>query len=1235
LDKENGVRRNILLLAILCLIFISFAPHTRAASTPVPVDKRIEMYNAGSALLDAGENNKAVQFFESTLKENPGLVEAAEGLIEARSRLCMSGAAIAFCERTLDSLSGPQLEIFRLYLSGAKARLERKFSDAAVYFQNATAAAERDKDFLSGAIDARGRARCLLASQEGALALEAAEQFRNLLSTLPASNRLFAEAAALEAECCGATDRITAADSLYRETLSRAREKSYRRVESLCLAGLGRLEDNRERYKAAEEYYARSLSLEQSMGGSEKIAILHNDLGQVEVRRGALEAAAEHFKRGEEIARSCHLTWILGYLSYGSGALAEAKGDNEEALKLFQQSIALHKESGDARGELGAHLRLGYLRGALGEYTKAIRQYEYSLKRYEDMKDLHGLSRTLEGLALAHHKLGNSKKAEEYYLRTLDVKRQLGDKNGAAWSLSSLGMIADMQGRYRDALSYEHEAMLIYEELGDGAGAAEAQYGMGSVYYYLGNYREAWQQYEAAYAIAEKVGNRELLGKIVCGMSSAYSSAGRLDLAESLSEKYLALARSSREKGEIVRALNYCASVRIQLGNHEAARSSLHEALDLLPAQGQEPLRARTLYLLAQASLSSGVSSIEYLERALALAEGSGVEELKWKCLTDLGDLYLAQGDTAKSYSLQHRAIVSVESLRRFAGSDELQRHFMRPASVPYERIVSLILTRSRRAADVKEAFSYTERCRAQILASLLREAMDRAGTKGDDKLLERERDILTRLTFYQARLKDGTISPGERSGLLSKIGALEQRFVSLSISLERGDKIYVEALYPKVEQPDELLSALALDERVLSYFLGERRSYVFYGKDKELRAYELPPRRIIEQKAEYFLNLLLQLAETKAEMPAGSGNAAPSPAGPAPLKQAFDLASSELFDILLGPAAKDFMPGDKIIIIPDGFLGKLPFALLKKGPRYFVENHDISYAPSLRTLRYLRERNGIRGRSKRIPEYNVIAVGASGESAAPGETAGSEVSPSGVYPFTDIPIEPLRHAAEEAKDVASIFARTRILTGRSAEESVFKGNPLDDTGILHLAAHAYIDDVDLRRSFIVLNPEWDFGDTLASPAEDGLLQWHEVAALKLNATLVTLSACRSTGGALSSGAGITGLAQAFLYAGGGCIVAAQFDVPDELVGPMMREYYRNVRKGLGAAAALSAAQRSALAGNDALARPAVWGAFVAIGDGASAPRLSREVTRPMYLAFALLAVAGVIIVLNMLKRRR
>lgn len=1198
-----------------------------AASAPVPAGKRIETYVAGAALLDAGENERAARFFEEALTERGGLVELAEGLIEARSRLCAPNAAIARCGQAIPETQGAEREIFEAYLNGERSRMQRDFRAAAARFRGAFSTAERAGDTLSAVVCGRALAQCLVATQDAPGALESANALSAVASGLSPSGRLAASVISLHAECLNAADSIEAADVLYREALSLAKAGKFRQVESSCLAGLGRLDDKRQRNGEAISLYGRALTLERTMGNKEKTAALLNNLGQVDVNAGDLEAAAGHFAEAEGIANACGLKWILGYVSYGRGALAEKKGDREAALKLFQQALALHRERGDVWGELGVELRLGYIRGTLGQYALAVGHYERALKVYEETKSLYGMSWTLAGLAVTYHKLGDFAKAEEYYRRTLDVKRRLGDTRGAAWSLNSLGMIADMRGRYRDALSFGHEAMAMYREAGDRAGIGEAHFGIGSVYFYLGNYTEAMGHYEEAFAVATETGDRQLLGRVVSGMGSVYFAAGRLDLAGELYRKCLEIARASKEKTEIAWALNNLASLDIQLGAPAAARTRADEALAILPAEEQDYIRARSLYLKGMAG-GPGDSSIGYLERALALAEGSGLEDLRWKCLSDLGELYLAKGDTAKSYSLQHHAIVSVESLRRLAGSDELRRHFFRPAILPYERIVSVILTRSGRAQDVKEAFSYTERCRAQILASLLREAMDRTGAKGNDRLLEREREILARLTFYQARLQDGTIAPAERAGYLEKIEGLEKRFASLSFRFEQGDD-YVSALYPKVEQPDELLSALAPDEIVLSYFLGEKRSFVFCGKNGELAVRELPAKAFIEQRVDYFLSLLQQMANTPNRTAAGSAAPDTASAGGAIPAQVFEFAAKELYDLLLEPVARSLGAGDRLVIIPDGLLNRLPFALLKSGDRYFVADHDISYSPSLRTLRYLRERGAVRSRSSRAPEFDIIAIGASGEGAA-GPKSGARV-----YPFTDIPIEPLSGAAREAKDVASVFSRSLVLSGRSAGEGALKASRIDDTGILHIAAHAYIDNDDLMRSFIVLNPESGFGDTLANVSEDGILQWHEIAALKLNAALVTLSACRSAGGVLSYGEGMSGLTEAFLYAGGGCVLAAQLDIPDELAGAMMAEYYRGIKKGLGAAAALSSAQRAAIAQDGALGGPAVWGAFVAIGDGASAPRLSHGFARSKFVVLGLVLAAAVLAALVVRGRRR
>ena len=421
----------------------------------------------------------------------------------------------------------------------------------------------------------------------------------------------------------------------------------------------------------------------------------------------------------------------------------------------------------------------------------------------------------------------------------------------------------------------------------------------------------------------------------------------------------------------------------------------------------------------------------------------------------------------------------------------------------------------------------------------------------------------------------------------MDRIEAVERRFSKLSLEFENGGRPYAAELYPRIEQPDELLAVLAPGERMLSFFLGDRRSFLFSAAGTSLEAHALPPRCVIEDRVAMFLALVQQIAQREAGRSERGGIRIPA-VPPA----VFDFASRELYDILLGPVAKELEPGEAVIVIPDGLLGRLPFALLSKDGRYFVEDHDVSYAPSLRTLKYLRARGGVRLRSKHRPEYDVIAVGASGEGEA--DSAGA----ARVHPYTGAAIAPLADAEGEARAVGSYFSRSLVLAGPGAEESVFKQSPIHDAGILHIAAHAYVDDVDLRRSFIVFNPEPGFDDPLTNFPEDGLLQWNEAASLGLNAALVTLSSCHSAHGELARGEGITGFAQAFLYAGAGSVLASQLDVPDHLAGGIMKEYYRCVRRGMGCAAALGAAQRAALASGGALSRPAAWGAFCLIGDG-------------------------------------
>ena len=143
----------------------------------------------------------------------------------------------------------------------------------------------------------------------------------------------------------------------------------------------------------------------------------------------------------------------------------------------------------------------------------------------------------------------------------------------------------------------------------------------------------------------------------------------------------------------------------------------------------------------------------------------------------------------------------------------------------------------------------------------------------------------------------------------------------------------------------------------------------------------------------------------------------------------------------------------------------------------------------------------------------------------------------------------------------------------------------------LHFAAHGNVDEAHPARSGIVLSP-------LTDPKEDGTLQMNEIMQLKLNADLVTLSACRTGLGKLLHGEGMIGLTRAFIYAGANSVVVSLWNVNDVATASLMKSFYQNLQSGMPKAEALRQAKLELLTGEKrAWRHPYYWAPFVLIGE--------------------------------------
>jgi CHAT domain-containing protein len=160
-----------------------------------------------------------------------------------------------------------------------------------------------------------------------------------------------------------------------------------------------------------------------------------------------------------------------------------------------------------------------------------------------------------------------------------------------------------------------------------------------------------------------------------------------------------------------------------------------------------------------------------------------------------------------------------------------------------------------------------------------------------------------------------------------------------------------------------------------------------------------------------------------------------------------------------------------------------------------------------------------------------------------------------------------IQHAEEEnghgryqqaAPGISNLYpsSQRQVYLGEDAREETVKSEQLDAYRYIHFASHGFIDESHPGRSGILFSRS-------PNSSEDGMLQMGEIMRLKLNADLVTLSACSTGLGKLVNGEGVLDLTRAFFYAGARNITVSLWNVNDSATATLMKSFYENLNRGL------------------------------------------------------------------------
>lgn len=743
--------------------------------------------------------------------------------------------------------------------------------------------------------------------------------------------------------------------------------------------------------------------------------------------------------------------------------------------------------------------------------------------------------------------------------------------------------------------------------------------------FYSGNVVEAEREAERAVELAETSGDPELIVQ------------AQLTLARHLSMAGSNLERAHRVLVEVDRHLSpesayavrrdcwvTLGNVATELGRFSEARTTFGHLLSAALAEGDLKYEAAARYGLTRVAAEQLAEdpterqrdlTLRLAEEALRASKAAGYSAGLSKAHWILGSL--SSGAEAREH-LERCAQIAPTAREKGYCLNALAREIAPEDPVAAARVSERALHLAREAGDAfSQAFAWRERMRMSWEVKLPAQAIPDSWAAL--QTIEALRDLQEDGSSVQAGLfSTWTDDYHYFAGQLLKELRRSARHDLVGTAFSVSERLRARALTDWLRATGQVSAA---EER--SGFTSLHEVQRALGPWEALLAFQVAP---WEDLTGDFGGGSWVIAVTR-----GSARAYPLP-GRSELRRAVDLytglfegrdgsettPSVHLYGQLLAPALADLPAGiDRLILVPDDALHRLPFGALRPAPDAppLAATHRLSVAPSA-TLWLGWRRDARAGRVLRASTEAPVRAPAL-VLAAP--TA--PVDPSG----SDLP--PLRHARREGRAVAAALGgETELALGAGASEALLAGADLRRFGVLHLAAHAVTDEDHPERSAVVLTPS----PAAEQPGEDGLLRAGEIASLDLGGKLVVLSSCRSAAGTVLRGEGVMSLGRAFFQAGARTVVASLWPVRDDETAALFESFYRHLARGETVAAALQAAQAERRAAG---APASAWAAFVVLGDGDLAPvapapppdpRLRLALIAAGIFAALLLAVAAV-----------
>jgi CHAT domain-containing protein len=814
--------------------------------------------------------------------------------------------------------------------------------------------------------------------------------------------------------------------------------------------------------------------------------------------------------------------------------------DKQQKLKLFYNPLFISS--------------LGEIELNKGRTDLAIEQFQIAL----DATPNHAyyLSEIYNKIGVAQSVYGNTDLALEFQMKALNIRRQtFGEKHIKTAAVYNNIGLSYSRTEPDKALEYYQKALSIYQNTyknGKQPALAIAYSNVGFIYNGKKEYNQALNSFEKALAIWTEIYSANHpsvaftysnIGQIFMGRNSYAKAQSNLEMALGIYIKYF-----GEKYPDVASTYNQLGNLYEKQGKYTQALTYFHKAI----VANCPDFNATNIYLNPKAK--------DYYNPNILLTSLT----LKSRTLENIHfQKTLKKKDLLMALQCLETADTLLDNIRQSRTNKADKIALGSVATEVYENGIKICLA----LADVslskykwnKKAFYFNEKSKSAVLLEAISETQAKNFAGIADSLLEREKQLKADIAFNEQKVSENASNAKLDKIYRDKLFDLNRRYEVFAKKLETQFPEYYNLKF-NVKIADVVTIQQVIDKNtaLISYFNSENagRLYVFIITQKDFEIVDVSKRPDFEK-------LLIGLRNSILFN----------------IKETYFATASALYSQLFPKRPKV----EKLIIVPDGKLGTIPFeALLQKKPNdnetdftklgYLTRKYSCSYDFSATLF----------GQSQRLKSSTVSN---SVFFCAPINFS----QHSKFQSLNDLP-----GTETEVRKIDQIFKSKNYVTtsylGNKATETEVKSDNLKNFRYLHFATHGIVNERHPEMSEIFL-----CGD--AGTNEDGNLYSGEIYNLNIKADLVTLSACQTGLGKITKGEGIIGLSRALLYAGAKNIVVSLWTVSDESTSKLMVDFYGNLLKNDQPDYSRSLREaKLQLITDKNTANPYYWAPFVLIG---------------------------------------